>query len=33
LQSMRERVAALGGAFEMTSAPGAGSHIRVRLPL
>jgi len=32
LHSMRERVANLGGTFEIESAPGAGTRIRVRVP-
>lgn len=33
LAFMRERVRLLGGAFELDSTPGHGTHIRVRLPL
>jgi len=33
LTSMRERVAALGGRFEIRSRPGAGTLVRVQLPL
>ncbi len=33
LAGMRERVAMLGGDFEMTAEPETGTHIRVRLPL
>jgi signal transduction histidine kinase len=32
LDNMRDRVAALGGRFELVSAPGAGTRIRGRLP-
>lgn len=32
LQSMRERTAALGGSFNLTSQPGQGCHIRVTIP-
>jgi two-component system, NarL family, sensor kinase len=32
LAAMRERVSALGGAIEIHTAPGAGTHIRVLLP-
>ena len=33
LFSMRERVALVGGAFEIDTAPGAGTRLRVRAPL
>lgn len=33
LQGMQERVAALAGGFHLTTAPGAGCQIQVRLPL
>lgn len=33
LAAMRERVSAIGGAVELEAAPGAGTHVRVRLPL
>ena len=33
LASMRARAEELGGSFGLTSAPGAGTHIQVRLPL
>jgi signal transduction histidine kinase len=33
LHSMRERVIALGGTFDLVSAPGAGTQVRVWLPL
>lgn len=32
LKSMRERAAQLAGTFEIRSSPGAGTHIRVRIP-
>jgi two-component system nitrate/nitrite sensor histidine kinase NarX len=32
LQTMRERAEAIGGAFELDSAPGAGTRVRVRVP-
>lgn len=32
LQTMRERAEAIGGTFELDSAPGAGTHVRVRVP-
>ena len=31
--SMRERAAEIGGALEVTTAPGAGTTVRARLPL
>jgi signal transduction histidine kinase len=33
LKSMRERTAAVGGTFEIASAPGAGTRLSVRVPL
>lgn len=33
LEGMAERVALAGGAFEVDSAPGAGTTVRVRLPI
>ena len=33
LVGMRERAESLGGLFEVTSAPGAGTRVVVRLPL
>ena len=33
LKSMRERTAAVGGSFEIASAPGAGTRLSVRVPL
>jgi signal transduction histidine kinase len=33
LNSMRERMAALGGALEIESAPGQGARIRATVPL
>jgi signal transduction histidine kinase len=32
LQSMRERAEALGGGFSVTSRPGAGTTVTVRVP-
>jgi signal transduction histidine kinase len=32
LQTMRERAEAIGGAFELDSAPGVGTRVRVRVP-
>jgi signal transduction histidine kinase len=33
LRGMRQRIEVLGGEFELRTAPGAGTHIRVLLPL
>lgn len=33
LQTMRERAEAIGGRFSLTSAPGRGTHVRIRVPM